>query len=158
MSYMHSLLFKYYAHAPIGSSRVENHTTFEGLGVFGCARRTERMALRPWDRGCAAPKTFRFPCRGDRKFGAPCTFKSRSRARPESSLSWLPDNTVFEWRTWRIVICFQDKSSRQDTTCSCLHYRRSGSLKLGHQVQWYGNCSVFFCKRQSWFAWLSLRE
>ena len=40
------------------------------------------MALRPWDRGWAAPKTFKLPILGALKFGAPWIFRSRSSARP----------------------------------------------------------------------------
>ena len=69
-------------HVPIGSSRVQNHTTWVGFGMFGRHRRSDRIARRPWVRGCATPYTFKFPCRGARKLGAPCTFMSRSRARP----------------------------------------------------------------------------
>ena len=32
---------------PIGSSRVENHTTWDGLEVLGLQRRIERMARSP---------------------------------------------------------------------------------------------------------------
>lgn len=69
---------------PIGSSRVENQMTCEGGLSVAAARalRMERIALKPWDRGWAAPKTFKLPILGALKFGAPWMFKSRSRARP----------------------------------------------------------------------------
>lgn len=67
---------------PIGSSLVENQTTCEGFGVFGLARRMDRIALSPWVRGCAAPNTFKPSCLDDLKLGAPCTLRSRSSARP----------------------------------------------------------------------------
>ena len=43
------------ADAPIGSSRVQNHTTCVGLGMLGRQRSTERMARSPCVRGWATP-------------------------------------------------------------------------------------------------------
>ena len=73
---------KLWMNVPIGSSRVQNHTTWVGLGVLGRHRRRDRIARRPCVRGCATPYTFKFPWRGARKLGAPCTLMSRSRAWP----------------------------------------------------------------------------
>lgn len=38
-------------HVPMGSSRVENHTTWDGLVTSGLARSTDKIALSPWERG-----------------------------------------------------------------------------------------------------------
>jgi len=73
--------------APMGSSRVENQTTWEGFVVIGRLRKTERIALSPCVRGWAAPKMLRSPCREALKLGAPCTLRSRSRARPRTQLN-----------------------------------------------------------------------
>jgi len=55
----------------------------------------ERIALRPWDRGWAAPKTFKLPVLGALKFGAPWMFRSRSSARPACACQSMKVHEVF---------------------------------------------------------------
>lgn len=66
---MYTVIMKYYGirmgrcgsrcYSPIGSSRVENHTTCPPSVLPGLHCNTERIARRPCVRGCAQPYTFR---------------------------------------------------------------------------------------------------
>ena len=46
-------------YSPIGSSRVQNHTTCPPFALPGLQCNTERIARRPCVRGCAQPYTFK---------------------------------------------------------------------------------------------------